>query len=117
MAKEKNERKEKTKGLIIMIAVCLMFSVTIVPIFFIDEPPTSCERCQENWTEQCSGKCVCEDAIRLSYLCTSAREKTVSDLSCAQLFDYYENEKYSDKYPDTTEGQLLYQMIRKDCKG
>jgi hypothetical protein len=79
--------------------------------------------CQE--MKQYAENTDCDIFLKFS-TCTHFREKTISDLNCTELFDYYEHGRQCEwskcKYPDINsnrrhESYLVFWMMRQDCFG
>ena len=123
---------------IVVIAVLILMATTIVIILFFKETAKSLA---EEPKEYCdihpddNDWCVCEDMIQYvegedcemfleMSTCNKSRKKTIADLNCTELRDYFENGRGCEGvwphqvcgYPKSDDrADVLYQMMLKDC--
>ena len=149
-------------NVVIIAALILMAMTIIIILFFkettkslVEEPKEYCDHHPDN-----TDRCVCEDRMfesentryhwqvcqdMIQYVegedcdmfleistCNKSRKKTIADLNCTKLRDYFENGRQCEgvwphrvcRYPhiktepliiDSSEHDLLYQMMLKGC--
>ena len=136
---------------VVIIAALILMAMTIIIILFFKE---TTKALAEGPIEYCdihpddTDRCVCEDRLFESEntryhwqdcdmfleisTCNKSRKKTISDLNCTELRDYFENGRQCEgvwphrvcKYPaikdgpsitDSPEHNILYQMILRNC--
>lgn len=110
----------------ILLVFLIPSSIFLKKTDFQEEFKSYCDRYPDD-----SYRCVCdskENEMIFNHThngeCTKARKKTIADLNCTELKDYFENRRRCEgvppwrvcNYPKTEErSNVLYHIVRKDC--